>query len=220
MHPLSTLPIPKKRRTGSTIPSETTPLGVGDWLTDKDIVRWFNQEVCHNEINEPRAWTLALLYIKRLFSCMERVESGTRLANMSWCRRHIFVVHSNDKEGLHWFVCAFDCCVRLELSTIWVWEPLSSTHLIRAFLMAMRKHSLTTKHRALGFQTDGWSCGFQSLNIAGLMVEHWGTFSDVPLVPRGTGFVDYVLSIVIADRAVRVVQAPGDNASSPAQQGP
>ena len=43
------------------------------------------------------------------------------------------------------------------------------------------------------------------------MVEHRGTFSDVPLVPMGAGFVDYVLSIVNADRALRVVQAPGDD---------
>ena len=89
----------------------------------------------------------------------------------------------------------------------------SSTHLIRPFLMAMKKLSLTTKHRALVCQTDGWSCGFQSLNIAKLVVEHRGTFSDMPPVPMGAGFVDYVLSIVNADHAVRVVQAgrsPGD----------
>ena len=59
-------PPTSKRRTRSTIASETTPLGVGDWLTDKDFVCWLNQEVCHNESDEPRAWTLALLYIKRL----------------------------------------------------------------------------------------------------------------------------------------------------------
>ena len=200
-----------QRRTRSTIPSETTPLGVGDWLTDKDILCWLNQEVCHNEIDEPRAWTLAVLYIKRLSKYMQRVESGERMTNMTWCRRHIFVVNSNDKEGLHWFVCAFDCRVRLELFTIWVWEPLSSTHLIRPFLSALKKLSPTTKHRALGFQTDGWSCGFQSLNIAKEVVEHRGTFSNVPLVPMGAGFVDYVLSIVNADRAVRVAQAPGDD---------
>ena len=34
---------------------------------------------------------------------------------------------------------------------------------------------------------------------------------DVPLVPIGAGFVDYVLSIVNADRAVWVVEAPGDD---------
>ena len=77
--------------------------------------------------------------------------------------------------------------------------------------MAMRKLSLTTKHCALGFQMDGWYCGFQSLNIAKLVVEHRGTISDVPLVPMGAGFVDYVLSIVNVDRAVRVVEAPGDD---------
>ena len=171
---------------------------------------WLNQELYHNEIDEPRVWSLALLYIKRLSKYMQRVESGERMANMRWCR-HIFVVNSNDKEGLHWFVCAFDCRVRLELFTIWVWEPLSSTHLIHPFLLALKKSSRTTKHRALGFQTDGWSCGFQSLNIAKLVVEHRGIFSDVPLVPMGAGFVDYVLSFVNADRDVRVVEAPGDD---------
>ena len=142
---------------------------------------------------------------------MQRVESGERMTNMRGCRRHIFVVNSNDKEGLHEFVCAFDCHVRLELFTIWVWEPLSSTHLIRPFLSALKKSSRTTKYRALGFQTDGWSCGFQSLNIAKQVVEHRGAFSNVPLVPTDAGFVDYALSIVNADRAVRVVQAPGDD---------
>ena len=122
-----------------------------------------------------------------------------------------FCVNADDKERLHWFVCAFDCRVRLELFTIWVWEPLTSTHLIRPFLLALKKLSLTTEHRALGFQTDGWSCGFQSLNITKLVVEHRGTFSDVHLVPMGAAFVDYVLSIVNADRAVRAVQALGDD---------
>ena len=112
-----------QRRTRSTIPSETTPLGVGDWLTDKDILCWLNQEVCHNEIDEPRAWTLALLYIKRLSKYMQRVESGERMTNMRWCRRHIFVVNSNDKEGLHWFVCAFDCRVRWSFSLFGFGNP-------------------------------------------------------------------------------------------------
>ena len=80
-----------------------------------------------------------------------------------------------------------------------------------AFLTAMRKLSPTTKHCALGFQKDGWSCGFQSLNIAKLVVEHRGTFSDVPLVPMGGGFVDYVLGIVNAYHAVQVVEALGDD---------
>ena len=47
-------PLTSKRCTRSTIPSEATPLGVGDWLTDKDIVCWLDQEPCHMEIDEPR----------------------------------------------------------------------------------------------------------------------------------------------------------------------
>ena len=100
------------------------------------------------EIDQPRVWTLALLYIKRLSRYMQRVESGTRLANMAWCRRHIFVDNSNDKEELHRFLSAFNCCVPLELFTFWVREPLSSIHLICYLLMAIKKLSLTTKHRA------------------------------------------------------------------------
>ena len=163
------------------------------------------------EIDEPHAWTLAVLYIKRLSKCMQMVESGTTLGNMAWCRCHIFVLNTDDKEGAHWFVCAFDCRVRLELFIIWVWEPLSSIHLIQSFLTAMKKLSQTTKHRALGFQKKGRYCGFQSLNIMKMAVGHRGSFSHVPLVPMGPGFVDYVLGIVNADRAVWVVEAPGDD---------
>ena len=117
-----------------------------------------------------------VLYIKTLSKCMRIVEYGTTLDNVASCRRHIFVINADHKEGAHCFVCACDCRVRLEPFIIWLWEPLSSTHLIRPFLMAMKKLLLTTRHRALGFQTDGWSCGFQSLNIVKLAVEHRGSF--------------------------------------------
>ena len=86
---------------------------------------------------------------------------------------------------------------------------ISSIDLICRFLTAMKKLLPTTKHRALGFQKDGWSCGFQTLNITKVAPEHRGSFSDVPLVPMGPGFVDYVLSN--AHCAVRVIQAPGDD---------
>ena len=76
---------------------------------------------------------------KRLSKCMRRVESGTTLDSMAQCRCHIFVVNSDDKEGSHWFVCAFDCRFRLECFIISVWEPLSSIHLIRLFLTAIKK---------------------------------------------------------------------------------
>ena len=103
-----------------THPGETTLLGVGDWLTGKDILCRLNQELCHMEIDEPHVWTLAFPYIKRLSKCMRMVESGATLDSMAWCCCHIFVVNSDDKEGSHSFVCAFNCCVRLERFIIWV----------------------------------------------------------------------------------------------------
>ena len=112
------------------------------------------------EIDEPRVWILAVAFFKRVFKWMQMVEFGSTLDNMAWCRCHTFVVNSDDKEGLHWFVCAFECLVRLKHFIIWVWEPLSSIHLIRPFLLGLKKLCLNTKHWALGFQKDGWCCGF------------------------------------------------------------
>ena len=83
-------PPTSKRRTRSTIQSKTALLEEGDRLTDKDMVCWLNPQVYHNEIGEPRVWTLAVVYIGRRSRCMLRVESGTRLDNTAWCRRHIF----------------------------------------------------------------------------------------------------------------------------------
>ena len=89
------------RCTRGTIPSETIPLGMGDWLTDKDILCWLNQELYHMEVDEPRVWTLAVAYIKIVSKWMQIVECGSTPDNMAWCRGHTFVVHSDDKEGLH-----------------------------------------------------------------------------------------------------------------------
>ena len=85
------------------------------------------------------------------------------------------------------------------------WEPLSSIHLIRPFLVAPKKLCLTTKQWALGFQKDGWSCGFQSLHLTNVVVDHRGPFFDVPLTPMGGCSVDYMLSTVNANRVVRVI---------------
>ena len=92
-----------------------------------------------------------------------------------------------------------------------MWETLSSIHLIRPFLSASKKLCLTTKHKALEFQKDGWSCGFWSLHITNLVVDHQGSFSDVPLTPVGSRFVDHALSLVNADRTVQVIELRGDD---------
>ena len=132
-------PSTSKRRTRRTIPRETTPLGVGDWLTDEDILCWLNKKLYHMEVDEPCACTFAVLYIKRASNCMRMVECGSTLDNMPWCLRHFLVVNSDDKQGWHWFLCAFECRVRWARCIIWVWEPLSSIHLSRPFLAAIQK---------------------------------------------------------------------------------
>ena len=162
-------------------------------------------------IDEPRAWTLDLTYIKRVSKWMQIVESSSTIGVMAWCHRHTFAVNHNDKEGLHWFVYAFDCRVRLGCFIMWDREPLSSISLICPFLAALKKHGFTSKHWALGFQEDGWSCGFQSLHITNLVVDHRGSFLDVHLTPTPPGFVSLVLYVVNADCALRVIQAPGDD---------
>ena len=53
------------------------------------------------EIDEPRVWIVVVLYIKTLSKCMRIFESGTTLDNMAWCRCHIFVADTDDKEGAH-----------------------------------------------------------------------------------------------------------------------
>ena len=50
---------------------------------DKDFVCWPNHEPCHMEIGEPRMWTLAVHYIKRLSKQMQAVESGSQVDDMA-----------------------------------------------------------------------------------------------------------------------------------------
>ena len=80
------------------------------WLTDKDIVAFLAQECYHIESDEPRALTMAILYLRNLTRSMAKVESGTHLQdvasgtpghNVAWRRRHIFLVNGDHKKGLH-----------------------------------------------------------------------------------------------------------------------
>ena len=82
------------------------------------------------EIDEPCAWAMVVLYIKRLSKCMRLVESGIAVDNLAWCGRHIFAINTDDREGAHWFLCLFDGRVQLELFIILVREPLRCIHLI------------------------------------------------------------------------------------------
>ena len=124
--------------TRSTPIKETEPLVVGDWLSDKDIATWLIDKLYHNEIGEPRAWTRAVIYIVPHLDKMTKYkDSQATRSGLAWRRRHIFIVNSDDKEELHWFVCAMDprVCAMERRVLVWaskvcIWEPLSGTSLI------------------------------------------------------------------------------------------
>ena len=91
---------------------ETKPLVVGDWLSDKDILARLHDKLYHNEAGEPRAWTTVVTYIVSRLNIMRKYEDskGTNkgtidtTAALAWRPHHIFIVNSDDREGLHWFV--------------------------------------------------------------------------------------------------------------------
>ena len=107
---------------------------MGDWLSDKDILAWLNDKVCHNEVGEPRAWTTAVTYIVSRLKDMRRYEDskGTNHTTVVWpwrCR-HIFIVNSDDRAGLHWFVCAMHCKVLVWAFKVHICEPLFGNSLV------------------------------------------------------------------------------------------
>ena len=75
MHP-PVAPPASKMRTRRAIPSETDPLGVGDGLTNKDILCWLNQELWHmGSMNHVRG--LLVILISR--GCL----GGCKLVNVA-----------------------------------------------------------------------------------------------------------------------------------------
>ena len=113
---------------------ETKPLVVGDWLSNKDIVAWQNDKLYHNEAEEPRVWTMALTYIASCLKRMRKYEdikgNNRKTVRLAWRQRHIFTVNSDDREGLHWFLCAIDCKVPVWAFKVHIWEPLCGNSLV------------------------------------------------------------------------------------------
>ena len=73
-------------------------------------------------------------------------------------------------------------------------------------LKHLRQNGVSTHARALGFQKDGWSCGFESLHLCDEVVGHHGSPQeiDVTLAPLPKGFIEEALCIINADRSVPV----------------
>ena len=129
-----------------------------------------------------------------------------KTVRLAWRRRHIFIVNSDDRERLHWFLCAIDCKVPVWAFKVpvWafkvhIWEPHCGNSLVRPMLRLQSK-GVAAHARALGFQEDGWSCGYQSLHVPGQR----GSLDNVVVTLLPKGFIKEALRIINADRSVRV----------------
>ena len=129
---------PARMATRQAPVDETKPPVVGDWLSDKDILAWLHDKLYHNEVKEPRAWTMAVTYIASCLKIMRKYEDSKGInhttVGLAWRRRHIFIVNSDDHEGLHWFLCAIDCKVPVWAFKVHIWEPLCGNSLVRPTL--------------------------------------------------------------------------------------
>ena len=127
-----------------------------------------------------------------------------KTVRLAWRQRHIFIVNSEDREGLHWFLCAIGCKVPIWAFKVHIWEPLCGNSLVRPMLRRLQSKGVAAHARALGFQEDGWSCGYQSLHLCDEVANQRGSLDDVVVTPLPKGFIKEALHIINADRSVRV----------------
>ena len=199
---------PARMATRRTPVAETKPLVVGDWLSDKDIVAWLNDKLYHNEVEQPRACTMAVTYIA---SCLKRIRkyednkgNNHKTVGLAWRQRYIFIVNSDDREGLHWFLCAIDVKVPEWAFKVHIWEPLCGISLVGPMLRRLQPKGVAAQAGALGFQEDDWSCGYQSLHLCDEVANQRGSFDDVVVTPLPKGFIKEALRIINANRSVQV----------------
>ena len=85
-----------------------------------------------------------------------------------------------------------------------IWEPLCGNSLVRPMLRRLQSKGVAAHARALGFQEDGWSCGYQSLHLCDEVANQRGSLDDVVVTPLPKGFIKEALRIINADHSVRV----------------
>ena len=179
-------------------------------MSNKDTLAWLHDKLYHNEANEPRAWTVAVAYIVSRLNIIVKYKhnKGTShtTVGLAWRRCHIFIVNSDGRKGLHWFVCAMDCRVPVWAFKGHIWEPLVGTSLVRPMLKRLQSKGVFAHARALGFQKDGWSCGYESLHLCDEVAGHQGSLEDVDVIltPAPKGSIKEALRTINADRSVRV----------------
>ena len=189
-------------------------LQAGDWVLDSDICVWQEAVLGHNEVDEPRAWSMAAQYIQGKVADMRnyaegKCEDGAR----AWCRRHFFICNSTVTQGEHWFVCAFDCKVKPEDFVVYIFEAKDTLHYVRKLIAALVKEGTQHVATPLGFQSDFWSCGYQSLSIVQQLVDHKGPLSAFQPRAMPTGFIQSAMEILNGARKMRVEVTPNELSS-------
>ena len=126
-------------------------------------------------------YIVSRLKIRRKYKDSKGTSHTT--VGLAWRRRHIFIVNSDDREGLQWFVCAIDCKVPVLAFKVHIWEPLSGNSLVWPMLKRLQSKGVAAHAWALGFQEDGWSCGYQSRHLCDEVAGHRGSLEDVDVSP-------------------------------------
>ena len=127
-----------------------------------------------------------------------------KTVGLVWRQRHIFIVNSDNREGLHWFFCAIYCKVLVWAFKVHIWEPLCGYSLVRQMLRHLQSKGVAAHARALGFQEDGLSCGYQSLHLCDEVANQRGSLDDVVVTHLPKGVIKEALRMINADRSVRV----------------
>ena len=134
-------------------------------MSDKDIFAWLHDKLYDSEVDEPRAWTTAVTYIVCRLTIMRKYEDskGTSCTTVGLALRcrHIIIVNSDDREGLHWSIRAMHYRVPVWAFKVHIWEPRFGTSLVRPMLKRLQSKGVAAHARPLDFQEDGWSCGYQ-----------------------------------------------------------
>ena len=70
----------------------------------------------------------------------------------------------------------------------------------------LQQKGLSTHARALSFQKDCWSCGYEFLHLCDEVPGHQGSLEDIDLflTPLPKGFTKEAVHIINADHSVRV----------------
>ena len=96
-----------------------------------------------------------MAYLVSRINIMKKYEGSQAInhtiVGLAWWRRHIFIVSSDHREGVHWFVCAMDYRVPVWAFKVWIWEPLPGDSLVRPMLKRLQQNGFSTHARAWVF---------------------------------------------------------------------